>query len=159
GVATRTVAVPIAADLAAEADETFTLALSTPVFATIASGTGTATIVDDDALPGLTIADASVIEGNAGLRTAVFKVTLAAARALPVTVGSATRDGSAVAGADYQARSGTLTFAPGDLTRTIGVPVVGDTLDERNEAFIVGLGGPTNAKVVRGRAEGVIKDD
>jgi parallel beta-helix repeat protein len=159
GVATRTVALPVTADLAAEADETFTLSLSAPAFATIASGTGTATIVDDDPLPGLAISDASVTEGNAGLRTAVFKVTLSAASALPVTVGYATQDGSAVAGADYQARSGTLTFAPGDVARTIAVPVIGDTLDERTEVFLVGLGGPTNAKVVGGRAEGVIKDD
>jgi hypothetical protein len=159
GVATRTVAVPVTADLVTEADETFTLALSTPAFATIASGTGTATIVDDDALPSVTIADASVTEGNAGLRTAAFKVTLSAASALPVTVGYATQDSSAAAGADYQARSGTLTFAPGDVTATIAVPVIGDTTDERNEAFLVRLGSPTNAKLVGGRAEGVIKDD
>ena len=62
-----------------EANETFTVELSSPANATIADGSGVATITDDDAPPTLSIDDVSVTEGNAGTTTATFTVTLSAA--------------------------------------------------------------------------------
>ena len=73
-------------------------------------------IVDDDA--SVSVSHAAVSEGNAGTVNAVFWVTLSSARSQPVTVSYATADGTAPAGSDYQAASGTLTFAPGETSKT-----------------------------------------
>ena len=92
-------------------------------------------------------------EGNAGTTPFVFTVSLTEASAGPVTVDFSTRNGTAEAGSDYVATSGTLTFAPGDLTKQITVLVNGDTLQEEIETFFVDL---TNASgAVIGDAEGL----
>ena len=57
-----------------------------------------------------------------------------------------TSDGTATAGGHYQAKTGTLTFAPGETSKTITVPVNGDRLVEPNETFFVNLSTPTNAR-------------
>jgi hypothetical protein len=98
-------------------------------------------------------------EGNSGTTNAVFTVSLSAASTVPVTVNYATVDGTASAGSDYQATSGTLTFAPGETTRTIAVSVIGDRLAEPNETFLVNLSGPTNATIATGQGVGTILDD
>ncbi|HEY1379217.1 MAG TPA: FG-GAP-like repeat-containing protein [Gemmataceae bacterium] len=110
--------------------------------------------------PRLRIADPpAVTEGNTGTRTATFTVTLSTASSQPVTVAYATGNGTATAGSDYQAASGTLTFAPGETTKTITVPVLGDRVGEPNEAFVVTLSSPTNAIIIDGQGVGTILDD
>jgi hypothetical protein len=109
--------------------------------------------------PSLKIGDATVTEGNTGTALAVFTVTLAATSAQPVTVQFSTADGTATAGSDYQARSGTLTIPAGQTTGTITVPVLGDRLPEPDETFVVNLSGATNATVADGQAVGTIVDD
>ena len=86
----------------------------------------------------MSIADASVVEGDSGTTDVVFTVTLSTDPGMPVTVDYATQDGTATAGQDYQAKSGTLTF-DGTTTRTITVPVSGDTNVEGDETFSVVL--------------------
>ncbi|HTK77948.1 MAG TPA: Calx-beta domain-containing protein, partial [Gemmataceae bacterium] len=86
-------------------------------------------------------------------------VTLSAASTETITIAYATGDGSATAGSDYQAASGTLTFAPGETTKTITVPVIGDRLGEPNETFVVNLSGQTNANIADGQGVGTITDD
>ncbi len=76
-----------------------------------------------------------------GTTTATFTVTRSAATSSTVTVNYATQDGTAVAGTDYTAKSGTLTFAPGVLTQTITVTVLANTLNEPNKTFSVSLSG------------------
>jgi probable HAF family extracellular repeat protein len=110
-------------------------------------------------LPSLTIGSTSLTEGNSGTVNAVFTVTLSSQMNAPVTVNYATADGTAAAGSDYQATSGTLTFAPGETTRTISVPVIGDRLAEPNETFSVNLSGATNATIANGQGVGTILDD
>ena len=78
-----------------------------------------------------------------GATDAIFTVSLAFATGQPVTVRYATVDGTALAGSDYGATSGTLSFAPGQTTATIRVPVSGDALSEPDEAFAVTLSGPS----------------
>jgi hypothetical protein len=96
--------------------------------------------------PSLSINSVSVTEGTSGTTNAVFTVSLSAASTQTITVQYATADGSAtVADNDYVATSGTLTFAPGQTTATIAVPVVGDRIAEPNETFTVALSQPTNA--------------
>jgi uncharacterized membrane protein len=113
--------------------------------------------------PAIRLADApAVTEGNTGTRAATFTVTLSAAYTETVTVAYATADGTATAGppqADYQAASGTLTFAPGETSKTITVRVIGDRLPEPNETFVVNLSGPTNATISDGQGTGTILDD
>ncbi len=83
--------------------------------------------MDDEPL--VSIAGATVVEGNTGTKSLTFTVTLSAASDAPVTVTYATADGSAtIAGGDYQAATGTLTFAPGQTSKTITVLVNGDRL-------------------------------
>ena len=76
-----------------------------------------------------------------------------------MTVRYATANGTATAGSDYTAISGTLTFAPGQLTQTIAVPVLGDTVVEPNETFVVNLTAPANATLADGQGIGTILDN
>src|SRR5439155_6862973 len=80
-----------------------------------------------------------------GTADAVFTVILSTASGQTVTVNYSTADGTAAAGADYVAASGTLTFPPGSTTQTIVVTVNGDTLNEANETFFVKLSSQVNA--------------
>jgi hypothetical protein len=96
-------------------------------------------------LPSIAIGDVTITEGNTGTRAAGLTVTLSATSGQPVTVNYATADFTATAGSDYRATSGTLTFAPGETSKTIWVLVIGDRRAEANEAFVVTLSGETNA--------------
>ncbi len=152
------VTVPIATDSSSEGSESFTLGLSNPGNATIADGTGAATIVDDDT-PSLSINDATVTEGDGGSVDATFTVTLSPASGQVVTVGYQTANGTASAGTDFTAASGTLTFGIGVTSQTVTVPVLGDTLDEANESFFVNLSNPTNAAIGDAQGIGTITDN
>jgi hypothetical protein len=89
-----------------------------------------------------------------------FTVTLSAAYDVPVTVRFATADGTATgASNDYAAASGTLTFAPGETTKTITIAVKGDRKKEADETFFVNLAGATNALIEDGQGIGTILDD
>jgi hypothetical protein len=68
----------------------------------------------------------------------------------------ATVDGTALAGSDYQATNGTLTFAPGQATATITVPIIGDTVQEGAETFRVVLSNPVRAAIAGDTATGTI---
>jgi hypothetical protein len=110
-------------------------------------------------VPPLVISDVSTVEGNSGTTALTFTVSLAAPIKQPVSVNYATADGSATAGGDYQAVSGTLTIPAGQTTGTITVLVNGDRLAEPNESFFVNLSSPTNAVIADGQAAGTIVDD
>ena len=111
--------------------------------------------------PTIAISDAnSVTEGNLGTVAAMFTVGLSTAYSEPVTVRYATVDGNAtLGGGDYQATSGTLTFAPGQTSKTVTVLVNGDRLGERNESFSVQLSEPGNSFLGRALAAVTIVDD
>src|SRR5262249_13945595 len=70
-----------------------------------------------------------------------------------------TADGSATAPSDYASANGTLTFAPGETSKTIDVSVVGDTTVEPDETMTVGLSSPVNAQIADGSATGTIKNE
>src|SRR5206468_2867515 len=100
-----------------------------------------------------------VTEGNSGTSSATFTVSLSAASPQTVTVAYATADGTATAGSDYTATSGTLTFTPGQTTKTVAVPVKGDTADEADETFTVTLSNPTEATLGTTSATATIAND
>ncbi len=110
-------------------------------------------------VPALSVSDARVVEGNSGTATATFAVGLSQASAAPVTVRYATSDQTASAGSDYTAASGTLTFAPGETSKTVSVAVLGDIQAESDEAFALTLSSPAGATLSRAQAVGTIVND
>ena len=107
------------------------------------------------ALPTLTISDVSLGESPTD---AVFEVSLSSASSQTVSVSYQTIGQSAVSGTDFQVRSGTLSFAPGETLKTVAVPVLDDSLDEFNETFFLSLHHPVNAAIKRGQGIGSIVD-
>jgi hypothetical protein len=160
GVTSRTIAVTINGDTTIEANETFVVAVTGVVGATVADGSGLGTITNDD-LPKMSIGDVSISEGNAGTKLAVFTVLLDRTSPYTVTFSMATTGaGTATAGVDYVARTlNGMQFAPGVTSRTVAITINGDTTVENNETFVVGLSGVTNATVADGAALGVITND
>jgi large repetitive protein len=159
GEISKTVSITVDGDTLDETDETFTLTLSAPTNATIADGSGLGTISDDDAAPSVSVNDVARVEGDAGTVTATFTLTLSAASGRSVGVDWTTVGGTATAGTDYVTANGTLVFAPGETTKTVGVTVNADTLDEDDETFTVTLSAPTNATIADGSGLGTITDD
>jgi len=110
----------------------------------------------------LTVADAAaVVEGDTGTKDASFAITLEPVAPYPVEVTYSTADGTATAGSDYTARTTQkVTFAPGDATKAVTVPVLGDTAVEGTETFdlIVAAAPGTTLADATGRAT-IIDDD
>ena len=148
-------------DEAVEPDETVVVALGKADGATVANGTGTGTITDDDAVPTLSIDSPSVGEGDDGAASLTFTVTLSPASTKEVAVEYAEgAGGTATSGADYAAvTAGTLTFAAGDTTKTITVSVTGDTASESDETVVVTRLKPENATLATAAGTGTITDD
>ena len=105
------------------------------------------------------INDVTVTEGDSGTTDAVFTVTLSAEAAEVTSVDYTTSDGTASAPADFTGISGTLSFAAGDLSKTITVPVIGETDVEEDEVFSVVLSSPVNAIILDGEGIGTILTD
>ena len=104
--------------------------------------------------PALSVADARAQEGTDD--TLDFAVTLVPARTVAVTVEYATADGTATAGSDYTATSGTLTFAAGETQKTVSVPVLDDDTDEGSETLTLRLSNAQGANIADGEATGTI---
>jgi hypothetical protein len=160
GETTGTITVTGVDDALNENDETVVVKLSSGTNVTIAAEQqAVVTITDDDAQPTLSINDVTIIESSTGTVDAVFTVTLSSASGRSVNVTFTTTDGSAIQPADYTGTSGTLTFEPGQTSKTIAVPVAGDLVDEVEESFEVRLSAPVNATIADGVGVGTITDD
>ena len=160
GSTTASVFVQVNGDFEVEGDEDLTLTLSNPVNATILDGTATVTIIDQDTAPQLSIADATVVEGNGGNTTVDLTISSDVTVPQPVTVEVNTADGTATAGQDYAALSGVIATIPGGSdTTTVSVTVLGDTTFESDEDFTVNLSNPVNAVVADGSATVTINED
>ncbi|MCP4427363.1 MAG: hypothetical protein GY803_22985, partial [Chloroflexi bacterium] len=107
----------------------------------------------------LSVDDVSVEEGDSGTTNAVFTVSLNPDSSDTVTVNYATNDGTATAGSDYTAVSDTLTFNPGQTTKTVSVPVNGDTDPEVDETFTLDLSGALNANISDSQGVATISND
>jgi len=127
GQTSQTIAVAVNGNRLPGPDKTFSVSLSTPnQYAVISKGVGVGTIVDDE--PRITISDVY----NYGETTFTFTATLSAAYDQDVMVNFNTADGTAIAGLDYVATSGTLTFARGETTKTITVDVLDTTSADKS---------------------------
>jgi hypothetical protein len=160
GATARTLTVSVNGDTIDEANEDFFVNLSSPAGATIADSQGKGTIVDDDAPPTIAISDASVVEGNSGPQFAVFTVSLSQASAQAISFSFSTASGTASAGKDYTAIAATrLTFAAGEISKTITVQVKSDKTVEDNETFFINLSNAIGATISDAQGIGTILND
>jgi hypothetical protein len=150
------VTIKIKGDGLDELDESFTLELVNPTSGAVVA-TAIGTITNDDNNTEILIADASADEPSTGTSTLKFTIRLSAVSGRPVSVGWQTANGTATAGVDYNAASGTVPFAPGETTKTIEVTVIGDTVNEDNETVLVRLTG-SGATLIDNQAQGTIVD-
>ncbi len=125
----------------------------------LSGGIRTREVVLNVVTPSLRIADASQWEGESGSTNLMLSVGLDPVSSRQVQVAFATANETAVAGADYIATNGLLTFLPGQTNTDVMVTVIGDTNREPNETFAVNLSSPVNALIARGRATATILSD
>ncbi|MCE9527114.1 MAG: FG-GAP-like repeat-containing protein [Planctomycetales bacterium] len=159
GELTKNITIDIIGDRLSEYDEYLYVNLTGATGAALGYSTqGYGTIVDNE--PRLSINDASITEGNSGTKLMTFTVTLSAAYDQTVTVNYATQNYTATSGSDYVAKSGTLTFNPGQLTQTFTVTINGDKQKEPDEYFEVLLSGASsNAMIWDAYGLGTILND
>lgn len=149
GETTKTVQVQVYDDTAAEGRETFYVGLRNPTNATLGKAWAMVNVVDDDTVvdqPQIWVEDV-VTDEKQGTASFVLRLgqVLGEATNGTITVDYSTRDGTALAGLDYVARSGTLSFVPGESTKTVVVDLLDDTLPETGERFGLVLSNPVNA--------------
>ncbi|KDE98683.1 hypothetical protein Y900_006930 [Mycolicibacterium aromaticivorans JS19b1 = JCM 16368] len=94
-----------------------------------------------------------------GTSVATFTVTLTAPSDQTVTVHYATAGGTAVEASDFVGAAGTVTFLPGETSKTVAVTVLGDSAAQNNETFTVVLSAPANATLADATGVGTIVDN
>jgi hypothetical protein len=105
------------------------------------------------------VGDVTLAEGNAGTTNATFTVTLTAPYPITTSVEVHTANGTATAGSDYIPTNTTLTFAPGQISKTVTVGIIGDTAQEDNENYYVTLSNAVGAPIGDGTGTGTITTD
>ena len=151
GQSTALITVPIIDDNDVEANETFTLVLANATGgASLGQSTATITIVDNDvaATPGtinITITELDVHEDSDDIVVTLLRTGGSDGA---VTVDYATANGTAIAGQDYSAISGTLTFGDGETDRQLTIPLINDTDAEDNETFTLTLSNPAGGATI-----------
>ena len=165
---TKTFTVQTTEDALVEANETFTVALSTSNSSVTSTDTGTGTINDDEAKPYVIVNNASVQEGNSGTTTLTFTARLtdenAKTKSSTETITASYKvysepGNTATAGTDYTETNGTLTFAPGETSKTVDVSVIGDTEVEGDETLTWKWTGWTNSLLAFYTYTGTINND
>ncbi len=145
GESEKTFTIPIVNDTLAEGNESFAIGLQNPSSGSLgAPRTVLIHIVDNEGPSTITVAEPSLSVSEGG-STARILVQRSGAVTGTATVGFVTSNGTAIAGSDYTATSGTLTFAPGQVVQTITIPITNDLALEGNETFTVALRTPTGA--------------
>jgi hypothetical protein len=168
GETNKTILIPVRSDRLGELDESFFVTLSGArgANAKISDGQGLVTIADDE--PRIWISDWEYFEGDSGTSYFTIPVFLSVpndewdesrAYDMAVSVSFAWQDGAAVAGVDFLPTTGTLSFAPGETTKTIELAIYGDRLVEGHESFFVNLSGAQNALIVPDQGKVTILDN
>jgi hypothetical protein len=159
----KVVEVDVNGDEVHEGDEDLSVSLTNVSGGTPADTLGSATIVDDDSIPTISLRKVSVLEGQKGTSTAYLPVQLSNPTVDQVTVTLSSTNGSAQAGSDYQAldpSAAMATFAPGEAgTQFVAAQVIGDRVLEPNERFNVSLEKVENANVADGTSVVKIRND
>lgn len=123
------------------------------------SGSFNANVTVTRSVSFLSVDNAARSEGNSGSANLRFTVSLTPASAQTVTVLVRTSDRTALAGSDYNALTQTLTFAPGESSKSVDVAVLGDTTVEADERFALELVNPVNGSTALPRGLGTIQSD
>ena len=155
----KTILIPVIGDRAAEFSETLFVNLKNAKGgAKIANSQAAVTILDNE--PRISINDLSQVEGQSGTSAFNFTVSLSAAYDQPVTINYSTADGSAKAGTDFTAVSGSVVFAAGETSKTIPVLVNGNRLPESDRTFFVNVNTPNSyAEITKAVGVGAIADN
>jgi hypothetical protein len=156
GQTSGTINVPILDDAIYEGDETLFMNLSAVSGVAIADSQGTGTIVENDAVPNITVDDPVVAENNGPM---TFTISLDAAAAVDTSVDYATSDNTATAGADYTAKSGTAVIPAGSTSTTVNVALLDDAVYEGDETLNLDLSGAVNGSISDAQGQGTITDD
>lgn len=145
GETSKTFSIPINNDVNVEPSETIRLTLAAPIGATLGTQkTSTVNITDND-VPSVSFTQTAKSASEATTSTS-FTVRLSSAYTKAVTVRYAVKSGgTATSGVDFTLPSGTLTFAPGEVSKTIAFTIANDTLDENDETLSIALSAPSNA--------------
>ncbi|MEQ1761711.1 MAG: FG-GAP-like repeat-containing protein [Pyrinomonadaceae bacterium] len=159
GSTSMTIGVPISSDSKFEPDEQFFVDLSEPVNASIADGTGTATLLNDDQVPTLSIFGSSVREGDVGTTPVNLTMQLSNPTYLPVNLTLFTSNGTAIGGLDYVHVDGPAVVPAGQQQAVVQLQIIGDTMDERTENFFVNVHQVQNANVGNVQTQLSIQDD
>jgi predicted extracellular nuclease len=161
GLTSYTFDVTVNGDTAVEPDEAFLVNVTNVVNATVGDGQGTGTIVNNDQppIPVASVSDAAITETDSGVSYVNFTISLSFAPTGPVTIDYSTADGTATAGSDYVASSGQVSFAAGETSKTVAIPVIGDTRPESAEAFTLTISNPSGATLGDSSGTATITDD
>lgn len=149
GETRKTITVALVDNTTPEPTEVFWLDLNSPVNATVAQRWTPAFVFDNDATAGTPAIHVTRPVVDEGTRTADFFVWLSRPSTLPVSVSFTTADETAAAGQDYRALSGLLSFAPGEMVKTVSVDIVEDAVAEGRELFRLLLASPSNATLAQ----------
>ena len=163
GVTSVRMSVQVLSDTLVEPAEHFTVILSNPVGASLVVGSVAQPIQDNDRGPDISVGNVTTVEGDSGVTSAAFIVSLARPSVQVVSVTYATLSftarGLLDGGSDFVNASGVIAFAPGETTHTIEVAILGDTLHEANEFFVFRLSSAVNGTVVQDSGQGWINND
>ncbi len=141
-----------------ESNEAFTVEITSAPNTNIVVGEAVVTILDDDTIPSLSIADAVVIEPPADPTQAELIVTLSQASGTDVSFSYTTSAGTADENVDFTPTAGQVTIPAGNPIARLTVPVLPDSTPESDETFFVTLSLPANATIADGEAVAVIID-
>jgi hypothetical protein len=147
GITTASIPVTVLAQATYGPTRTFTVTLSAPSNATLGTSSATGNVTNSNPMPSLSIAPASVNAPITGTSTVNVGVTLSAPSQFATTVNFATSDGTAVAGTDYTATAGTLTFPAGTTSKAVGVTILARPTSGPTKTFTVTLSSPGNASI------------
>ncbi|BFM08769.1 Calx-beta domain-containing protein [Halioxenophilus aromaticivorans] len=157
------ISVPVVGDTEVEPDETFTLQLSNPSGATLAAASAVGTIVNDDQVASvksqISIADASIVEGNEAGNELSLSIAVSPASSEDIGLQLATADGTALAGEDYTATNTSVTVPAGSTAVDVLIPILSDDIAEDDETFTVTLSNLTSGVISESTATITIVDD
>lgn len=160
GTASADISVDVYGENTYEPDETFAVKITDPINVTITDNQAVGTIINDDPIPTLSVTANNVVEGDAGNRNVTVNFRLSNSTYLPVTANYATANGTAAAGKDYVARSGTISIPAGQQSVVpIQIQIIGDAIKEPNEIFYINLSDIINSNPGNVQAQVVIFDD
>jgi uncharacterized repeat protein (TIGR01451 family) len=159
GVTNVSVSVALVADTDYEPDETFYLNLANATNAFLGVQQVIGAILNDDPQPTVSAQPSTIAEGNAYTNFITFNVALNAKSYESITVDYFTSDGTAVAGVNYYATNGTLSFGPGVTTQTVTVVTVSDITPGPDRVFYLNLTNASNASIGATHVAGTILND